>query len=110
VILRTDLINFELGHTTTSAIRRLQENLIQFEGKYNILIDFAVPLILVRLIKICLNETYSKVCLCKHLSVSYPKYSQLLAYAHDMNPLEDNTGTIKKDIKTLIDANKELDL
>jgi hypothetical protein len=26
----------------------------------------------VTLIKMCLNETYSKVCICKHLSESFP--------------------------------------
>jgi hypothetical protein len=35
---------------------------------YNILIEFAVLLKLVRLIKMCLNETYSKVCIGKHSS------------------------------------------
>jgi hypothetical protein len=39
---------------------------------YNILIAFGVPLKLVRLIKMCLNETYSKVRLGKHLSDSFP--------------------------------------
>jgi hypothetical protein len=33
---------------------------IRTEVLYNILIEFAVPMKLVRLIKICLNETYSK--------------------------------------------------
>jgi hypothetical protein len=35
---------------------------------YNILIEFGIPLKLVRLIKMCLNETYSKVHIGKHLS------------------------------------------
>jgi hypothetical protein len=35
---------------------------------YNILIEFGIPMELVRLIKICLNETYSKVHIGKHLS------------------------------------------
>jgi hypothetical protein len=34
---------------------------------YNILIEFEVPMKLVRLIKMCLNETYSK-----HLSNNFP--------------------------------------
>jgi hypothetical protein len=37
---------------------------------YNILIEFGVPMKLVRLIKMCLNETYSKVHTGKHLSNS----------------------------------------
>jgi hypothetical protein len=34
---------------------------------YNILIEFEVPMKLVRLIKMCLNETYTKVHIVKHL-------------------------------------------
>jgi hypothetical protein len=39
---------------------------------YNILIEFGIPMKLVRLIKMCLNETYSKVRLGKHLSDNFP--------------------------------------
>jgi hypothetical protein len=39
---------------------------------YNNLIEFGIPIKLVRLIKICLNETYSKVRVVKHLSESFP--------------------------------------
>jgi hypothetical protein len=39
---------------------------------YNILMEFGVPMKLVRLIKMCLNETYSKVRIGKHLSKSFP--------------------------------------
>jgi hypothetical protein len=39
---------------------------------YNILIEFGIPLKLVRLIKICLNETYIRVRLGKHLSDRFP--------------------------------------
>jgi hypothetical protein len=35
---------------------------------YNILIEFGVLMKLVRLIKMCLNETYNKVRIGKHLS------------------------------------------
>jgi hypothetical protein len=38
----------------------------------NIIIEFGVPMKLARLIKMCLNETYSKVCIGKHLSESFP--------------------------------------
>jgi hypothetical protein len=38
---------------------------------YNILIEFWVPMKLVRLIKLCLNETYSKVRIGKHLFDSF---------------------------------------
>jgi hypothetical protein len=39
---------------------------------YNILIEFGVHKKLVMLIKMCLNETYSKVRIGKHLSDSFP--------------------------------------
>jgi hypothetical protein len=41
---------------------------VRREVLYNILIEFGVPMKLVRLIKMCLNETYSKVCIGKYLS------------------------------------------
>jgi hypothetical protein len=45
---------------------------VRMEVLYNILIEFGVPMKLVRLIKMCLNETYSKVCIGKHLSDRFP--------------------------------------
>jgi hypothetical protein len=39
---------------------------------YSILIEFGIPLKLVRLIKMCLNETYGKVHIGKHLSDNFP--------------------------------------
>jgi hypothetical protein len=39
---------------------------------YNILIEFCVPMKLVRLIKMCLNEMYSEVRIGKHLSHTFP--------------------------------------
>ena len=38
------------------------------EVLYNIQIEFGIPMKLVRLIKMCLNETYSRVQAGKHLS------------------------------------------
>jgi hypothetical protein len=38
---------------------------------YNIRLEFGVPMKRVRLIKICLNETYSKIRIGKHLSDSF---------------------------------------
>jgi hypothetical protein len=42
------------------------------EISYNILIEFGVPMKLVRSIKMSLNETYSKVRIGKHLSANFP--------------------------------------
>jgi hypothetical protein len=39
---------------------------------YNILIEFGIPLKLIRLIRMCLNETYSRVRVGKHLSDRFP--------------------------------------
>jgi hypothetical protein len=41
---------------------------VRREVLYNILIDFGVTMKLVRLVKMCLNETYGKVRIGKHLS------------------------------------------
>jgi hypothetical protein len=41
-------------------------NAMRREVSYNILIEFGVPMKLVRLIKMCLNERYSKVHIGKH--------------------------------------------
>jgi hypothetical protein len=45
---------------------------VRREVLYNILIEFGIPMKLVRLIKMCLNDTYSKVRVGKHLSDSFP--------------------------------------
>jgi hypothetical protein len=38
---------------------------------YNILVEFGVPMKLVRAIKLCLNETCGKFCIDKHLSALF---------------------------------------
>jgi hypothetical protein len=45
---------------------------VRIEALYNILIEFCIPLKLVRLIKMCLNETYSGVRVGKILSDMFP--------------------------------------
>jgi hypothetical protein len=39
---------------------------------YNILCEFCIPMKLVRLIKMCLNETYSRIWVGRHLSDMFP--------------------------------------
>jgi hypothetical protein len=50
---------------------------VRREVLYNILIEFGVSMKLARLIKMSLNETYSKVCIGKHLSDSFPTQNGL---------------------------------
>jgi hypothetical protein len=45
---------------------------VKREVLYNILLEFGIPKKLVRLIKLCLNETYSKVHVGKLLSDKFP--------------------------------------
>jgi hypothetical protein len=45
---------------------------VKREVLYNILLEYAIPKKLVRLIKMCLNETYSKVRIGKFLSDKFP--------------------------------------
>jgi hypothetical protein len=45
---------------------------VRREVLYNILIAFGIPMKLVRLVKMCLNETYSRVQVGKHLSDTFP--------------------------------------
>jgi hypothetical protein len=45
---------------------------VRREVLYNILIEFGVPMKLVTLIKMFLNEMYNKVRIDKHLSDSFP--------------------------------------
>jgi hypothetical protein len=44
---------------------------VRREVLYHILIELGIPMKLVRLIKMCLNETYSKVRIDKQLSVVF---------------------------------------
>jgi len=45
---------------------------VRREVLYNILTEFSVYMKLVRLIKLCLTETYSRVRVCSHLSDMLP--------------------------------------
>jgi hypothetical protein len=53
---------------------------------YNVVIEFGVPMKLVRLIKLCLSETYSKVCIGKHFSDSFP-IQNCLKKGDNLSPL-----------------------
>jgi hypothetical protein len=50
---------------------------VKREVLYNILLESGTPKKLVRLIKMCLNETYSKVCVGKHVSDTFPIQNDL---------------------------------
>jgi hypothetical protein len=50
---------------------------VKREVLYNILLEFGMPKKLVRLIKMCLNETCSRVCVGKFLSETFPIQSGL---------------------------------
>jgi hypothetical protein len=50
---------------------------VRREVLYNILTEFCVPMKLFRLIRICLNETYSEVRISKHLSDNCPIQNDL---------------------------------
>jgi hypothetical protein len=74
---------------------------------YNILIEFEVPLKLVRLIKMCLNETYGKIRIGKHLSGNFP-IQNVLKQGDALSPLLFNFAleyAIRKVQKTRRDRN-----
>jgi hypothetical protein len=52
------------------------------EGLYNILLEFGIPKKLVRLMKMCLNEIYSKVHVGKFLSDTFPIQNGLKQRCH----------------------------
>jgi hypothetical protein len=63
---------------------------IKGEVLYNILLEFGIPKKLVRLIKMCLNETYSKVRVVEHLSDTFPIQNDLkkeMLYRHSFSIL-----------------------
>jgi hypothetical protein len=61
----------ETVHQLFVAFKKAYDS-VRREVLNRILIEFGIPMKLVRLIEICLNETYSKVRIGKHLSDSFP--------------------------------------
>jgi hypothetical protein len=62
----------KLEYTETVHLLFIDFKKARREVLYNILIEFGVPMKVVMLIKMCLNETHSKVRISKHLSESFP--------------------------------------
>lgn len=54
-----------------SAVYRLQDTVIR-EVLYNTVIEFSMPMKPYRLIKMCLNRTYSEVLMNNNLSYTFP--------------------------------------
>jgi hypothetical protein len=74
---------------------------VKREVLYNILLEFGVPKKLVRLIKLCLNETYSKVRVGKLLSNKFPiqngmKQGNALSSLSFNFALEDAVGEVQE--------------
>ena len=62
-----------IQRSSASALYRLQAyDPVRREGLYNILFEFGIPMKLVRLIKMCLAETYSRIRVGKDLSDMFP--------------------------------------
>jgi hypothetical protein len=69
---------------------------VRREVLYNILIEFGVTMQLVRLIKLCWNEIYSKVRIGKHLSDSFPIQNGLKTNWMGMGSQDDGENCIMK--------------
>ena len=66
---------------------------VRREVLYNILIEFGIPMQQVGLIKICLNETYSRVWVGKNLSDMFPIRNDLKQEGDPLSPLYGRLGT-----------------
>jgi hypothetical protein len=61
----------EAVHQLFTDFKRAYDS-VRMEVLYNILIEFGIPTKLVRLVKMCINETYIRVWVGKHLSDTFP--------------------------------------
>jgi hypothetical protein len=59
---------------------------VRREFLYNTVVEFGICKKLVRLMKVCLNETYRRVCLVKHLSDMFP-IKDVLKQGYALSPL-----------------------
>ena len=70
ILYKTSLLN-EAVHQFFIDFKKVYDS-FRREGLYNILIEFGIPKKLLRLIKMCLTETYSRVRVGKNLSDMFP--------------------------------------
>jgi hypothetical protein len=81
---------------------------VRREVLYNILFEFGVLTTLVRLLKLCLNETCNKVCVCKCLLEAF-SIQNGLKQGHDLSPFLFNFA-LKYDIRKVQGSGERLEL